>query len=257
MNPGQMAQQIAHVLRAARWTEGAQHLLFADVHVCLGAPDPRDFPPGWAWALVAIGTNTQVPNMEGLREASFDVLFVAEVSGEAVGGAAAVGGSIEALGRSANRGAAEIASRVQTVLQALTIATGAPVNVTAADGVDISRLLGDDRSVALARLQVQTTCTTEPFYSGVEELSRSGSVWTWLGAAARARFDFSRFELWQKAGAVPPAFPGDGTLLGTATVDTLTAAPPGGAYTLFATYSSRRNALREGYSLPDRGCTNA
>lgn len=252
MNPGQMAQQIAHVLRSARWAEGEQHLLFGDVHVCLGAPDPRDFPPGWAWALVAIGSDTQVTDVDGLRDASFDVLFVAEVAG-AIGGGAAVGGSIEALGRSANRGATEIASRVYGALQELTVTSGAPVFVHGADGVDISRLLGDDRSVALARLQVQASCTSEAYYSGVEELERSGSVWTWQGAAARARFDFSRFELWAKAGAVAPQYPGDGTLLGTATVDTLTAAPTGGAYTLFATYSSRRNSLREGYSKPDRG----
>lgn len=255
MNPGQMAQQIAHLLRSLRWTEGDAHLVFADVHVSLGPPDPRDFPPGWAWALVAALGDTQDEEIEGLRSARFAVIFSAECAGEAFGGGAATGGSITALGRSANRGALEIASRIQTALEDLTTAAGAPLNLGAGDGVEASRGLGEDRSVAFGRVELEASCTTAPSYTGVEELAVSGSTWTWDGAAARARFDFSRFELWRKAGSSPPAYPGDGTLLGTSTVDTLSAAPPGGSYTLFATYSSRRNALREGYSTPDRGST--
>jgi len=254
MNRSQMGQQIAHLLRAARWPEGDAHLLFRDVFVGLGDPDPSDLPDGWAWAWVSIKGGTQVDEVAGLQLARFEILFAADGTSPRYGGGAVTGGSITALGRAANRGVEEIASRVSELLDDLTVADGSPVNVQGADGVEARPASGNDRSVAFGRLELQATCTLAPFFTGVEELSRSGSSWTWRGAAARARWDFSRFELWTKPGTAPQ-YPGDGTLLGTSSVDSLTAAANGQVATLFATYSSRRNALRDGYSPADRGNT--
>jgi hypothetical protein len=239
-----MASQVASVLKTATWPEGGGSLVFGDrmVWVVAGVPEEEQLPPSGPFALVQVNGGTVDVDDPNLVEQEFSVLVVADVVGDDMGEAALLGGSLSALGASANRGVLELNDRVRAALQDLHGADGANLYLHAASTGEPVRL-GRGRHLAVGETRFRALCTMAPEYEPPSRLAEAADVWTWDGAAAAARYDFVRYRLGYVDGAAPAETPASATIVYTGTAATTTVAPVAGkAYSVWADYSHRGSA---------------
>jgi hypothetical protein len=154
---------------------------------------------------------------------------------------AVIGGARPDVGKSAGAGVAEVAERVRSVLQELTGADGAHVQLSAS-GTSAPRALGRGRHLAFDEFSLVAWCTSQPYYAAPLQLRRTGSAWSWQGTHCSERFDFRQFRLGYKAGSTPPATPADAdgfvyTGQNTSTTHTTVL---GRSYSIFADYDPRQ-----------------
>lgn len=251
MNARQMAQQIRHVISTAVWPESPGELVFGDrlAFVMAGLPEEDELPGAFPFVLVNIGGGTADPDEPDLIEQTFDVLTVADVPGGRMGEQALIGGAKSGLGTSANRGVLELNDRVRTVLKDLRGVDGASL-LLYATAVGSPVRLGRGRHLAIGESTFTGWCTAAPSYTPPSRLAKSGSNWTWTGAACAARFDFIRYRLGYVAGSAPAQTPADlDVVVYTGTSPLTTVAPVSGkAYSVFADYGSRGGTAVEGSS---------
>ena len=255
MNAWQQAQQIKHELGLVAWEAGSQELVFGTaVYVYAGAPSADDRPPGFPFALVAIGAGTPDPDDPDLIEQQFSVATAQETAGDPLGEFAVIGSSRADMGKSAGAGSAEIAERVRATLQALTSYDGA-ATIVSGSGVSGAQQIGDGRAIAFDEFTVTALCTSAPRYTAPTRLRVLGDVWSWVGSRCSARYDFLSFVLGYKTGTEPATGVDDldGIIYSGTNIETNAPPVTGRVYHIFARYSSRGSGVIEGDSAVDLG----
>jgi len=254
MNPAQMALQIREELQTVAWPTGSAEVVFGThkgvVEVFADAPTEDQFPPRFPACLVIMGDGTPDDDAPQLVEYTFRLVAAASVTGSPMGSHAIVGGPSRDLGKSPNRGVAEIITRVRAAVQDLTGADGAPLQVLG-ESLSAPFTVGNLRHVAFAELAVSALCTSDLFYSAPQELAHDGTDWTWNGTHCSNRFDFhptAGFILRRKTGSAPTG-PTDGTSVYSGQDSTITAAAVSGdTYGIFAQYDARGDGTADGNS---------
>lgn len=253
MNPLQMALQIRKELRALVWDVGSGDVVFGDRGVLVyagGLLTEEQVVPGFPFALVVIESGTPDSDHPELIEQGFTVLTAAEVAGDPMGEFAVIGGSAADLGKSANRGVAEIAARVRSAVEDLVGVDGAKV-ILSSTSTGGAATVGRGRHIAFDELGLTAWCTSALHYAAPQQLDNTSDTWTWQGAHCSDRFDFLQYRLMYKTGSTPPDTPGDAddvVYTGTAATTTHTAVV-GRAYSVFADYNARGGSSVEGSSL--------
>lgn len=253
-----MAQQLKHLLEAARWPAGSQDLIFGargGVAVVAGNPTEDQIPKALPFCVIGIDAGECDPDEPGLVTQQFTVTSGAEVAGDQVGEHAVIGGPVTNLGRSAGRGVSEVSAQVRATIQSLTGADGARIMLSATATGTPRSMSADLRQIALEEVTVKAICTSLPFYAEPQRLRWTpGTFWIWEGDHCEARFDFLQYRLVRKRGRAPSVDPDDGELLYTGTAATWAGVQEGGfTYTVFADYNSRGSAGVEGSSSPAVG----
>ena len=254
MNAWQMVQQIKHELQLVTWQKGSQGLVFGTaVYAYAGAPSADDRPPGFPFALAAIGAGTPDADDPDLIEQQFSVATAVETAGDPLGEFAVIGSSRADMGKSAGAGSAEVAERVRSALQALTTYDGASI-IVSGSGVSGAQQIGDGRAIAFDEFTVTALCTSAPHYTAPQRLEVAGEVWSWGGARCSNRYDFVDFTLGYKNGSDLATGIGDLDGIIYQGTNLETAVPPvsGRVYHIFARYSSRSGSI-EGESEIERG----
>lgn len=256
MSPSQLAQQIKFVLERATWPVEGGEVVFGDrgsVVVFAGAPTEEQIPAGLPFCLVGFDNAAFDPDDPDHITQQFTLTTAAEVAGDPMGEHALIGGSVQSLVASAGRGVAEVAEQVRRAVQDLTGADGAMV-LLSGSATSAPSLLGRARHLALQDLTLSAVCTSTSYYSPPAALRWSGGTWRWDGDHCAARFDFVEFFLVRKFGMQPSNDVDDGLTLYHGTDQEFDAVQANGyTYTVFAAYSSRRNANIDGYSSPETG----
>lgn len=258
MNTGQMAQQLKHLLEQVRWGAAEADLVFGSRgSVAVFAGVPEHLPAGAPWCLVGIESAEVDEDEPGLLTQQFGLLVGAEVAGDRMGENALIGGAAASLGRSANRGVAEVAERARFAVQKLTGADGAKIQVSSVTAGPAG--IGDrGRHVATMQIGLEAVCTSAPHYLAPQHMRYESGKWRWYGLHCEARFDWVRYRVVRKSGQDPSADPSDGTVVYTGTAAEWTGSRVNGqTYTVFADYNSRGSGgggvIVEGSSWPDVG----
>ena len=256
MSPSQLAQQIKHLLEQATWPVEGGEVVFGDrgsVVVFAGAPTEEQIPAGLPFCLVGIDNASFDDEDPNHLTQEFTITVAAEVAGDPMGEHALIGGSTSSLAHSAGRGVAEVSEQVRRAVQDLTGADGAMVQLSGA-ATSAPQLLGRQRHIALQDLTLSAVCTSTAYYSPPSRLRWSAGVWRWDGDHCSDRFDFSEFILMRKQGTQASVDPDDGTQIYHGHNTEYEAVKSNGyTYTVFATYSSRGNAVIDGISDPETG----
>lgn len=256
MNPVQLALQLRHLLRAVRWTGGAQDLVFGAfgdaVTVSQGPINETQIPPRVPFAVVHIDSGEHDPDDPGLLRQNFVVAVAAGSAGDPMGQFAIIGGPTDNLGKSANRGVGEVAERARAAVQALSGHDGVRVQLSAESIAPVQQVLPDGRHIVFSAFECSAQCTSAPHYQAPQLLAASGGTWSWNGTGCSTRFDFITYHLVRKAGTSPSTSPADGTIVYSGTTPSFVgAATAGNTYTVFAEYNARRSTgIVEGYSSP-------
>jgi hypothetical protein len=256
LNPWQFAQQLAHELAAVSWQAEDGEPVFGPrgVYVYAGELSAEEMPLGFPFALVRIGDASADTDDPDLLEQSFAIVTVAQVAGDRLGSAAVRGGGTNDLGKSANRGAAELLERVQSAVGDLTGADGCKV-LLSTSSASATQVQAPGRHIAFQQLDLTATCTASLQYASPQWLRfvAEDNVWRWEGRHCSSRYDFVQFRLVRKAGTSPSTDPSDGTLLYTGTAPEYVGPSISNyTYTVFADYSARGAGI-EGTSTPERG----
>lgn len=256
MNPIQFAQQIKHRLEQVEWPFGSAGAVFGthgSVAVFAGDPTEDQIPAGFPWALVGIDRGQVDEDDPGLITQQFNVVVCAESGGDPLGEHALIGGAIQQVGRSGNRGVGEIMERVREAVQSITGADGARV-LLSSTSTGKPTPLGRGRHLALDELTLSAVCTSAATFSPPQQLRYSLDRWKWNGDHCTPRFDFMRYRLLRRRGRNFSATPNQGELLYTGTNTYWVGVQETGyTYTIFADYCSRGNGIVEGYSEPEVG----
>ena len=257
MNPWQMAQQLKHELAQVAWTEGARDVVFGSrgVFVYAGAPPTdEEHPPGFPFALVTIGAGSPDDDDPDLIEQTFSIVSAVEVAGDPLGENAVIGGSRSDYGKSAGAGVAEVSERVRAAVQSLTAYDGAAV-VVSGSGTGAPSVMGRGRQLALDEFTVSALCTSAPRYTAPQELTLTGSVWSWAGAWTTPRFDFISYTLGYTNNAEPVATPGelDGVVYSGTNTEAAGGGTSGRTYQVFAEYNGHGGPVAVASSAPELG----
>lgn len=257
MNPGQMALQLRHLLRAVAWPTGDADPVFGQrgVAVFAGTPSEEQMPPAFPWCMVILGQGSHDTDDPDLIEQSYTILVAADVTGDPLGEFAVIGGASRNLGRSVGRGVLELAERARSAVERLTGVDGAPIQVSASSTAS-PVALGRGRHLAMHEFTVTALVTSALDYSAPQFIAHSDTTnaWTWDGEHCSNRFDFMQYRLVRKDGDSPSSTPEDGTTLYTGTAaEYVGALQPGNTYTAFADYDGRGRGSVEGSSQPEVG----
>lgn len=245
MNPWQMAQQIAKELREIAWVGGNAEVVFGtqagQVAVLAGGPPSEDdFPRAFPAAQVVMGDGNADKDHPQLIKQGFDVVVGVQSYGDHLGELALIGGPIEDVGQSANRGVGEVGERVRKALQELTGADGLRIQLSGI-AVDTPFHTGDLRHVVFEGQQFEAWCTSQEAFTAPQKLNQSGNVFTWKGARCHDRYDFKQYRLFTSIGLpvdINDSVLGSPIYTGTAATFTQVAAS-GQHYTVFADYNDR------------------
>ncbi len=255
MNPWQFAQQIKHQLQVVRWSSGDRALVFGrnGVAVFAGEPSESQIPNAFPWALVGIAGGDFDEDDPEIVYQRFDILIGAEVAGDPLGEFALIGGAAANLGRSAGRGASELAERVRAAVQDLNGSDGAKILLSGTE-TGTPAVMGQGRHLVLERMTVEAVCHSRVEYAAPQNLRWVNGTWQWAGEHCSRRHDFLQFRLLRKAGAEQSKDASDGVVLYTGTAPEWEGVQANGwTYTVFADYCSRGNGTIEGTSPPDVG----
>jgi hypothetical protein len=241
-----------HELERVVWPAAGGALVFglnSRVRILAGEPSTEDdLPRAFPWAIIVLGSGTIDGNAVNFCEHSFQVFTAAHVMGDHLGEMAVVGGAVENMTTSPNRGASELVERVHAAIGSLTGVDGARV-LMSATSVGSPKSLGNNAHLVMGEIGLTALCTVQASYAPPQLLTRTTGKWTWDGSQCKARFDFLRFNLIKKAGLLPALTPEDGTSVYTGTEPESTATGAAGStYTCFAQYDSRGNGIVEGSS---------
>jgi len=227
------------------------------VAVYAGAPTEEQFPKAFPCCLIVLGDGDPDEDHPTLITHTFRLVTGVLATGDSLGEHALIGGPSSDLGKSANRGIAEVTERVRSAVGELTGADGAKIQLTAT-AIDTPFLVGALRHVVFDEHTMTALCTSGLHYAAPQHVKRVGSAWTWEGGDLNGaghcsgRFDFLQYRLVEKAGFTPSTSPSDGTVRATVTTAAATFAPTfANTYTVFADYSSRgQTGVVEGSSDP-------
>jgi hypothetical protein len=223
-----MALQMKAVLEAATWPTGAQEKIFGGpkgqrVAVFADTPKPEQLPNAYPCCLIVMEDGEPDEDHQELIEHTFRIVTGAQIRGaDRIGERALIGATVKdasSLGRSANRGVAELAARVRAELGFLSGSDGAPLQLLST-ALSSPFLAADLTALAFDEQTVTAQCTTDLSYSAPQQIAYAGGpgfAWTWLGPHCSSRFDFVRYKLVKKAGTDPPTDPTDGTMMYTGT----------------------------------------
>lgn len=252
MNPYQLALQIRKELRIITWPSGAGDVVFGThrgvVEVLAEAPTKDQYPPRFPCCFILLGDADADDDAPGLQEQSFQLIAGVAATGTPMGSHAITGGPSRNLGKSPGRGVAEVIERVHAAIGDLTGADGASLQVLAS--ATAGPFTVDSRNhIAFAQLTVTAWCTRALHYAAPQQLTVSGSTWTWEGAHCSDRFDFFNYVLRSVASPNYPTGPTNGTAIYTGTAATTTHSPIGGQnYGIFAQYDARKDGTADGNS---------
>lgn len=246
------------------WPNGAAEVVFGThkgvVDVFAGTPTEQQFPPAFPCCMIIMGSGTHDEDAPGLLEQTFRIVIGSSATGSPLGSHALIGGPSRDLGKSPNRGTAELTERVVAAIGDLDGADGLKLQLSAT-ATSSPFTVGKLRHIAFAELTVTALCTSDLNYAAPQEIALSGSAWTWAGGTldgpghCSGRFDFKQYRLVEKTGFTASTSPSDGTVLQTVTAGSATQAPTAGrTYTVFADYSDRKQTgVIEGSSDPRVG----
>ena len=246
MDPGQLAQQMKHLLGAATWSDGCPLFGEESVYVVAGQPDetPKRFP----WCLISVGSGEFDEEDPDILRQTFSVWVGVQVAGDDIGENAIIGGAIETNSQTqAGRGVLELDVEVRRTIGRLTGADGCTITLSSTAS-PATQIMENNVQLAFSELNVVAACTSKPSYTEPQRLRLESGTWSWDGAACEARFDFIEYQL-VDAGS-PVATPAGGDVVYQGTASTTTASVSGTA-TILAAYGSRD--VVEGYSRPIRG----
>lgn len=242
MNTTQLVQQLKAELQAVRWEESPQQLVFGPHGVVITAGTAPNFgahPVPFPFVMLSPGTFTADENDPDLIRQQFSAVTVAEVYGDDIGEVAVIGGALGS-NQSAGAGVLELDARVAAAIGNLTGFDGAPIQVSSSSSGAV--IADEGVNVAYSETIFEAVCTRRKVYAPVQELTNSGSAWSWEGTEARSRFDFLSFTLAYKTGATPArsVTDVDGVIATGITTDATTHTPVAGrAYSVFALYGDR------------------
>lgn len=243
MNVQQMALQLQSTIQAATWGVSDDEVVFGSqkgiVAVYADAPTEEQFPPAFPCCLIVIGEGECDDDHPSLIDQSFRLVMGASSTGSPLGSHALIGGPAASLGKSRNRGAVELLSRVRDAVGQIDGSNGASLQV-ASRSFSAPFLVGALRHVAFAQLTVRAKCTEDLYYAAPQQMAEPVSgTFTWDGQHCLDRFDFYEFELMSKSGSNSTST-SDGTSLWTGTALTANPALTSGLYyTIFAKYDDR------------------
>ncbi len=261
MNQAQMALQIRHELQKVKWLVGSQNVVFGiqkgPVTVIAGRPTVRQFPIVYPCCLIVLADGTPDDDEPELIEHSFRLITGVLAPGDPMGEHALIGGPSRDLGKSPNRGIAEVSTRVRAAVGNLNGSDGNAIQLVAT-AIDTPFLEGRIRHVVFDELTLRALCTSALFYKEPQEFRVAGSTWTWaggdLGGAGHCagRFDFLDYVIRRTAAPAFPQSPTAGTAVYTGTLATHTEAPISGQnYGVFARYDDRGDGVSDGNSDPE------
>ncbi len=202
MNQAQMAQQIQHKLQTVVWPSGAGEVVFGAhkgvVEVFTGPISQDQMPPGRGpWCFIAMGSGDPDDDAPGLTEQTYQLFIGVASAGNPYGGHGLIGGPVQNLGKSPNRGVAEVMSRVLSAVGDIDGSDGASMQVTATS-TNSPFFLGSMRGIPFAEVTVTAWCTSDLFYAPPQELvvtAASPDTWVWQGVHCSDRFDFLNYVL--------------------------------------------------------------
>lgn len=251
MNPGQLAQQVKHLLASAAWDDGC--LVFGESGVSVIAGTPTQPPTAYPWALVSIGAGEFDDEEPEMLRQSIGVYTGVRLAGDDLGEHAVIGGALGANG--SGRGIVEVDEIVRATVGRLTGADGCSVTLSASS-VSGTGILEDNRALAFGELTLSAVCTSLPSFASPHRLKVSGGTWTWDGSECESRYDFVEYLLVDSPGPGPAASPSAGDTVYQGTAATTDAAVSGVA-TVFAAYGDRgtlgSSSTATDYSRPIRG----
>lgn len=255
MNPWQMAQQLKHELAQVTW-DGSTNPVFGtrSVYVYAGAPpSDEEHPPQFPFCLVTIGTGTPDEDHPELIQQTFTVVVAVEVAGDPLGEQAVIGGARSSASRSSGAGIAQVAERVRYAIQNLTTYDGASI-IVSGSGVGSPSTLGRGRQVVFDEYTVEALCTSQPHFPAPQQLTRSGTSWSWQGATVAGRYDFVGYVLGYKAGAIPATSVDDiSTVYEDTDAQTTHTPVDGSTYHIFAKFNATGLTGQNEYSTVEVG----
>lgn len=266
MNQGQMGQQIQHVLQRVRWPVGAQDVVFGaqkgPVIVLAGRPTQQNFPTVFPCCIILLSDGDPDEDEPSLIEHSFRLITGVLAPGDPRGEHAMIGGPTRDLGKSPNRGIAEVTARVRVAVGDLNGADGAPIQLRAT-AIDTPFSDGRLSHIVFDEHTLTALCTSDLSYSPPQEFREVDGLWTWAGgdggtdAAAgeghcAGRFDFLTYVIRRVSAPLFPQAPTEGSAVYTGTAATHTETPiVGQNYGIFALYDPRKKGAPEGNSDPE------
>lgn len=246
MNEWQVAQQIAFLIGAQTWPDGAAEVVFGQegTYVTAGVAEEAIGRVRIPCCIITpIGGDVDEESAQ-ISTASFDIVLISFDSSDEIGENALIGGPRAAgQGTSQGRGLLELQEEMLKAIGQVARQNGLSLKNTHVGATEAANIPGVGY-VATRSYQVDAVVQQERFYAPVTALASSGTapvVFTWLNPATR--FD-GPFELVMRrtAGATPPSSPTSGTDIPIVGLpETVSDSPGSGtfSYSLFVGYDEK------------------